>query len=171
MTVEQDQHSNALNALVELYTIDAQLLGGSIWYLTPTQVETPVIWKGNTYTSFPIQMQGAKHQMNGSLPRPLITISNVDGLLLAPIIALGDLVGAEVTLEKTFEQYLDNGSAPNPNTALPIERFLISQKTQHTKDFVSFELISKLSRRTLKLPRRQVLREAFPGVGNYRLRQ
>lgn len=168
MTIYQEQHKPVLNALITLLTLDATALGGPVYYFT-THPED-VVWKTHTHTALPISITGSESKGSGSLPKPTLTMSNVDGTMFAAILAYGDLIGSEITIERTFEQFLDNGSTPNPNAVLPKEYYVVEQKKTHNKFTISWSLTSLLDRNSVKIPRRQVLRKEFPGVSAVRIR-
>tara|TARA_R100000664_G_scaffold17593_1_gene26546 strand:+ start:751 stop:1779 length:1029 start_codon:yes stop_codon:yes gene_type:complete len=82
-----------------------------------------IIWQGNYYLRYPVQATGFAFQ-KGQLPRPQITVSNVESLMSSVMqevnkdVAFGsDLTGAKVTRIRTFMQYLDaatwNDDIPN----------------------------------------------------------
>jgi len=178
MTVYTEQHKSSLNALVTLFTLDATEIGGATYYFTAMSDNAggspfgpqKIVWKTHTYEPMPITLSGAKSVGSGALPKPTLTISNIDGTIFAAVLSLGDLVGAELIVEKTFEQFLDNGLDPNTSAVLPTEIYVVEQKTVHNREIISWTLASYLDRNNVLIPRRQVLRDAFPGISTIRLR-
>jgi len=171
MSISQDQHSTSLGSLVELFTLDASSLGGTTYRFTPQLEGTQdIVWKGNTFTPFPIVMDSSKTELGGALPKPTLTASNVDGILLSAILTMGDLVGASVLIERTFEKYLDNGSSPDTSAVLPGEYFIVEQKKLQNKEIISWSLTSILDVNFSKIPKRQALKSEFPGLSATRIR-
>lgn len=168
-----EQHKSSINAIVELYEIDATGIGGSVYYLTPTvsSTETSIVWNTQTYTPFPIVSNSWTRSTDGALPRPKLQISTVDKLIQAAVISLDDLVGARVIRRRIFEQFLDGGSDPNPTAIFPLDDYIINQKISQTKTMLTFELISFLDREGSKIPFRQMLRSDFPGLAQTRIRR
>lgn len=166
-TLQQD----TLPAYVELYELDATIIGGTIHRFTnSTPLSGNVIaFGGYDYVLIPIEFTGLTQKSDGSQPRPQMSISNVGRILLSSVISLGDLVGAKLRRIRTFEKYLDNAEDPNPNAYIE-DVFYISQKTSHSSSQITFELCTALELTELKVPGRQVLKKDFPAVGgsNYR---
>lgn len=125
----------------------------------------PIVWQGNTYLPLPLQAEGFEVVTKGTLPRPTMTFSNVDGLLTGLVNSLDDMVGTRVQRLRTYEKFLDaenfiSGVNPdaNPNYSLPTERYIIERKTAETNTIVSFELASHLDLHGVKIPLRTVER-------------
>lgn len=122
-----------------------------------------IVFAGNTYTRIPIEADGFKLTNTGSLPRPKLTISNLDGtmttqlLLVNATTAGNDLGGAEIRRIRTLKKFLDGESTADPNTKFPDERWFIDRKSSESRDSVTFELASKFDLAGQKLPKRQVV--------------
>jgi len=75
--------------------------------------------------------------------------------------------------QSTYRYRLPGGAAytsPDSKFIGP-DVFLVEQKIAHNKDFISWQLTSKMDRMGIKLPRRQVLKDrGFPGVARTRIR-
>ena len=56
---------------------------------------------------------------------------------------------------------------PDPTATFPNEIYFIDRKTMETRDIVQFELAASFDLHGVKLPKRQVLPEDFPGVGSF----
>lgn len=175
MTIEVElQNINQPSPLVDLYTLDASMLGGSTYYFTSNYYPggTSVVWQGNTYLFIPIQsagweVLGSTSQGSASQPTPTFTISNVNKILLTAVVALGNLVGAKLTRYRTFQKFLDGQGSADPTQYIGPDIFYINQKTSHTKNAISFQLINPIDMPGKMLPGRQILKDgqfAFPGV-------
>lgn len=163
---------------IELYQLDCTNIGGEIYYFTNSRPigNDLISFGGQEYISLPIATSGYEHKQDGSQDRPILQVSNVNKVLLAAIIQLGDIVGAKLTRLRTLAKYLDSGSSPNGAMTLPVDVHFISKKTSQDATMVQFELCTALERFAIKLPRRQITRAgdsrycAFPAAGRTRLR-
>lgn len=175
MTVAQDLQKPFLNAsIVELYQLDASLLGGGIFYFTgqTNEKNAAVVFDGNTYAAIPIKGEGWQKSLNGSAPRPTITVDNTSRFMQAAVIASGDLVGSPLTRIRVLSTYIDainfyagNANA-DPTAILSTERFIVDRKVGHNNRVIQFELCWELDRPGFRVPARQVLRDyGFPGTG------
>ena len=148
-----------------------------------------IIWQGNTYQKLPMTFEGAEFSGKGQIPRPTLTIANLGGITrsgevitvtdLMIIVNVttpqNDLTDAKLTRITTLASELDAANFPsNTNpfgtpsaNELPQEIFFIDRKSTETRDLVQFELVSNLDQTNLQLPRRQVTREEFKGVGTF----
>ena len=148
-----------------------------------------IVWQSNTYEKLPIEVKGFEYSGKGQIPRPQLLISNLGGItssgtalrvtdLLASvnlITANNDLLNAKVTRIKTTADNLDaanfsGGSNPygTPSSdQFPQEIYFIDRKHTESRDVVHFELVSALDLQNLRLPKRQVTRQDFEGVGTF----
>ena len=148
-----------------------------------------IVWQSNTYEKLPIEVKGFEYSGKGQIPRPQLLISNLGGItrsgaalrvtdLLATvnsITAQNDLLNAKVTRIKTTADNLDaanftGGSNPygTPSSdQFPQEIYFIDRKHTESFDVVHFELVSALDLHNLRLPKRQVTRQDFEGVGTF----
>ena len=87
-----------------------------------------------------------------------------------------DLTGAKFTRIRTLARYIDAANftggtnpfgTPDPSSKLPDEIYFIDRKLSENRDTVEFELVSELDLLNLRLPRRQVTKDIFPGVGSF----
>lgn len=67
-----------------------------------------VVWQGNRYNALPIQATGFEFSGKGSIPRPVLTVSNITSLMSGVLREYSDLIGAKVTRRKTLVKYLDS---------------------------------------------------------------
>lgn len=172
MTIINDTHSSTLPAFVELFTLDCSAIGGTLFHFTPSIPGTGnfIQFNGVQYSYIPIEFTGAEYTSNGQQPRPTLKVSNVSKVLLSAVISLGDLVGARLTRTRTFEKYLDGQPAADSSQHLPIETFFVGVKRIQNKAVIEFELVTALERTQVKIPREQITRRRFPGVGAGRVR-
>jgi len=157
------------SAIIELFELhlDNSLHGSNDVYRfhagANAAVTGNVVFGGNTYTRIPIKADGFEFTNTGTLPRPTLTISNLDGtmttllLLVNATTAGNDLGGAEVRRIRTLKKFLDGETAADPNAKFPDERWYVDRKANESRDSVTFELASKFDLAGQKLPKRQVV--------------
>lgn len=155
-------------AYVELFQIDLTDIiteTPSVFYLTNQSVE--ITWGGNTYSSFPIKISEIEQSTTGAPPRPKLEIANIYQNRLFGTLAFkyNDIIGGKIVYIRTLETYLTITS--HSVCASPM-KFEIFKKESHTKDYLSFSLRSPLDRERAFLPKRQMLKNEFPGLGQYK---
>lgn len=152
-------------SIIDLYELDAtNITGGSLfrWADEVNELGNDIIWQGNTYTRFPIEVNGFSRSGTGTQPRPTIRTSNVAGLIGAQVRDFADLIGAKFTRRRTFIRYLDaaNFAAGNPSAdpavEMPDEIWFIDRKSAENGIFIEFELASAMDLTNARIPKRQV---------------
>ena len=148
-----------------------------------------IVWQGNSYQRVPISFEGAEFTGKGQVPRPTLTIANLGGisrsgsvitvtdflLVVNATTPHNDLMDAKLTRITTLASELDAAnfsSGSNPfgtpsSNELPQEIFFIDRKVLESRDVVQFELVGALDQQNVKLPRMQVTRDEFKGVGTF----
>tara|TARA_R110002124_G_scaffold87322_1_gene224851 strand:+ start:1799 stop:2482 length:684 start_codon:yes stop_codon:yes gene_type:complete len=162
--IATDVQKLAAGSIIDLFEIDATNIGGSImrWVNEANELGVNVVWQGNTYARFSVEVEGFAKTGRGAQPRPTIKASNVTGILGALVRDNEDLIGAKFTRRRTFVKYLDavNFAAGNaqadPNVYLPNEIWFIDRKASENGIFIQFELASAMDLTNVKLPKRQV---------------
>ena len=157
------------SAIIELFELhlDNTLHGSTDVYRfhagANAAIDGNVVFNGNTYTRIPVKADGFEFTNTGTLPRPTLTISNLDGtmttllLLVNATTAGNDLGGAEVRRIRTLKKFLDGESTDDPNAKFPDERWYVDRKANESRDSVTFELASKFDLAGQKLPKRQIV--------------
>lgn len=114
MTIQQEIHRLAAGQLVELFEVDTTALGGSVlrFHNGTNGLSGSVVWQGQTYVPFPIEASGFEFSGKGKLPRPVLRVANVTGLLGALVRDYQDLIGAKVTRRRTMVKFLDAVNFP-----------------------------------------------------------
>ena len=176
------------SSLIELFTVtlDSSLHGATTVYRfhdgSNMNSSGELIWDGNSYQRFPVKAEGFEFTGKGQIPRPKFTVSNALGTITA-LMALvnqttpgNDLTGAKFTRIRTLARYIDAANftggtnpfgTPDTSSKLPDEIYFIDRKLSENRNFVEFELVSELDLLNLRLPRRQVTKDIFPGVGSF----
>lgn len=164
MTIAGDVQTLEPGALIELFELDAAVIGGQVAYFHGHRQAAPIVWRGVAYAPWPIIAEGFERTSAGRQPVPSLKVGNVDGSISALCLALEDLVGAKITRRRTLVKYLDAANFPNgqnpsadPNEEMPLEVWLIERKSHEDNESVEFELSSPLDFDGEQLPRRQII--------------
>lgn len=174
MTILADLQSLDPGATIELFELDStNISGGSLvrFQNGRNQVGGDIVWQGNTYSAFPINAEGFEISGKGTMPRPTISVANVDGTVGLLVRDLEDLIGATVTRKRTQVKYLDavnftGGVNPtaDPTQYIPDDVYLVERKSVETKDVITFELASALDVHGVRVPRRLIQATICPWV-------
>jgi len=127
------------------------------------QVNGNIIWNSNTYTRLPIAADGFEYRNTGTLPRPTLTISNLDNIMTTLLLDANgitpgnDLGLSEVRRIRTLKRFLDGETTADPYAKFPDEVWFIDRKANENRDSVTFELASKFDVAGQKLPKRQII--------------
>lgn len=160
-SIAEQVQSFATGDLVTLYQLDTALLGGPVFAFTDsTDNGSPVIFDGITYSPIDLESDGWEANGQGSFPTPTLRISNTNRIIGAAVITYNDLVGAKVTRLRTFRQFLDNGTTPDPTAMFPSDIYYVERKVAHNKIFVEWELSATMDQQGRQLPARQCLKNA-----------
>lgn len=175
------------SAIIELFTLklDNTLHGATTVYRfhagSNMSANGRIVWAGNEYLRFPIQISGFAFQ-NGQIPRPKLVVSNALGTISAILLTVNetttgnDLTGATVTRIRTLAKFLDavnfSGGTnpygtPDPTAEFPQEIYSIDRKATETREIVEFELASVLDLVAITCPKRQCTRAEFPSIGTF----
>lgn len=149
---------------VELYELDLTPFGSDIlrFHAGVNENMGAVIWQGNEYTGFPVEVTGFAKSSTGAVSRPTFKIANVNGEISQVLIMTGGIEGARFTRHKTQIQYLDavnfiDGNAgADPNSHLPDDVFYIAQKKQENLHMIEFELAPSTDLQGVFVPARQI---------------
>lgn len=158
------------SALIELYEVDVTPLGGDIqrFHNGSNELEQDVVWQGNTYFAFPIQVEGFELTGKGQIPRPTLTVSNILGTMTTLLKQYKDLIGVKFTRKRTFLRYLDavNFDAGNveadPAVEFEHDVYYISRKSVENNIIVEFELTASWDLQGVKIPRRVITQNVCP---------
>lgn len=153
------------SAVIELFVLDATTLGGDVYrfHAGTNQLNTDIIWQGETYARFPVKVSGFEINGQGSLPRPKMQVANTLSVITALLLELEDLIGSVVYRKRTLRKYLDaanfTGGNPtaDPDAAFVDDKYFIDRKSTENRDIVEFELAASLDLAGVALPRRQII--------------
>jgi len=157
------------SAIIELFemTLDTTLHGSSDTYRwhngCNADITGNIVWNGNAYARLPVKADGFEYSNTGTLPRPTLTISNLDGTMTTLLLLVNattpgnDLGGATVKRIRTLKKYLDGEAAADPHAKFPDEVWYVDRKASENRDSVSFELASKFDLAGVMIPKRQII--------------
>lgn len=168
--INTENQKLATDSLIELYQIDASVLGGPVYYFTnapDNENEDLVLFNGQQYTAIQIESEGFEWNGKGQFPRPKMRLSNVTKVALAAIIEFKGLVGAKLVRMRTYRKYLDNGSEPGTNQVLPLDIYYVDRILSMTKIKIEWELSAITDQQGVKLPKTQVLRDYCDRIYRY----
>lgn len=166
MTIASDIQKPIPGQLIEMFELDATLIGGSVlrWHAGVNGLGNDMVWQGNTYSRFPVEASGFATSTKGAQARPTLRAANVSGLVGALSRSLNDLSHAKVTRRRTFAKYLDAVNFPggvnpsaDPNVGFPDEVWFVDRKSSENGVFIEFELSSAFDVAGVMLPRRQFI--------------
>lgn len=153
--------------LVTLWVLDASIITGggvSYFHAGTSELRQPVVWQGVTYQPFPVEAQGFDTNAQGQLGRPTMTIANVNGVIGALVLSLGDLIGATVTRKRTLAKYLDAVNFPggynptaDPTAAFLDDTYTVFRKSFHDNTRITWELGAAVDMDGELLPGRQIV--------------
>lgn len=153
------------SALIELFVLDLGKQGGGTFrfHAGTNELRGDVVWQGNTYIHLPIEASGFDKRATGALPRPTVSVSNINGIMGAQAREYGDFLGCKLTRKRTFARFLDavnftSGNADAaPDQELPDEIWYFDRKATENTMVLTYELSSALDMAGVRLPRRQII--------------
>jgi lambda family phage minor tail protein L len=178
-SVRQELAKLSSSSIIELFEVktSARLHGACEIYrfhsgVNAKSVSGHVVWAANTYYAWPVEADGFEYTGQGTLPRPKIRISNINGAISAVLLEVNqftfgsDLTGAQVRRIRTLARFLDDvnfegdtnpfGTA-DPESSLPDEIYYIDRKSVETKNLVEFELVAAFDLVGVRVPKRQTI--------------
>lgn len=159
-TIAKEVQKSALGPRVELFQFDTAIYDGPIYYFVNESVPGGVTFDGDVYNPFPISSNGWMRSKEGALPRPKVTVSNIDNFFSALCLAYEDLLGVGVRRIVTFQRFLDGQPDADPSQTFPHDVYVIARKTAHDNTIVSWELTAKMDLEGRTLPGRLMLQGA-----------
>ncbi|AVK37788.1 phage minor tail protein L [Morganella morganii] len=165
ITVTQIEQS----AMLDLYEVDLSRFGGNVYRFHDGMngLLKPVIWQGNRYDPYPVQVTGLSMTAQGASARPKMTFANIDGLLTAINNDYDDALGAIVTRRQVMEQYLDAVNFPDGNNQADpsreaVQKFVIEQRENSDSDFVTYVLALPTETDNAQIPARVIQADICP---------
>ena len=146
------------------------------------EINTDIIWKGNSYTGIACEAEGFETGDNTVMARPVMTFANTVGNFSAilqivnSVTQFNDLQEAKIIRIRTMAQFLDDANfsgnsnpfgSPDPTKELEQQEFLINKKIVENNQICSFELVNTIDFENINIPRLQITKDRFPAVGSY----
>jgi lambda family phage minor tail protein L len=159
------------DTIIELYELDLGEQDGLFRFHPGIVSASNLIFDGKTYYSLPVDANGFEKKGDGRMPRPTLTVANLDGLMSDILKRRQDLVGHLFIRKRTFLKYIDAANFPNnfnpfaipdPEARFSDDQFIVNKKSQENKFYVEFELISPLEYEGAKLPARVMIANYCP---------
>ena len=190
----QDADAKTIVELFDFELNTAQHGETTVYRFTNTKNElgNDIVWQGNTYTAIPLKAEGYEASGQGTLPRPSISVSNLLGTFTTLLALLPDgLEGCKVTRTRTLSKFLDavnftgvgtyveadywvaeynlaTGLESDPTSYFrPRDIYFIDRKAMENRNVISYEMCSAFDLAGVRLPKRQILPDDFPGVGTF----
>lgn len=160
MSLAINSQSLTPGTLVELFRFDATSVGGSVYYFAQAANESDGVSFGGVYYP-PVDVEFTDMETNGkgSLPTPHIKIANTNGVFQSLVNTYGDMLGCELRRVRTFRQYLDDGSSPDPTAYYGPDVFRVERKVSENPIFIEWELSSSIDQEGKMIPGRPVIRD------------
>ncbi|MCS6766646.1 MAG: phage minor tail protein L [Candidatus Protistobacter heckmanni] len=161
----------APSAVIELFVLNLALFGAGVTriHAGTNALRQRVVWQGEAYDPFPVQVEGFELNGNGQVPRPKMKVANLTGSITALVLLYQDLVGAKITRKRTLAKYLDAANfagGVNPSADATAEFaddiYYVDRKSRETRDVVEFELAASFDLEGVALPRRQIVQNVCP---------
>ena len=172
--LNQELQSLQGSVIIELFEIDTGKYGGQIYRFHAGKViQGDIVFGNETYSAYPLEVVDFEIRGDGSLPRPKMTLANVDGFISQIITGKDDFVGLKVKRIRTFLKYLDEANfidninpfgVPDETARFPDERYFINKKIAEDKNAIEFELSSELEMESVQLPSRTVHANHCPWI-------
>lgn len=151
------------DSLIELYELE---ISSVTYYLfsefNAVNVDGSILFDGNTYDPFPIEMTGVEYNADGAQNRPKLVLANIVSLLSSGLLgsdfAMDDLVGARVTKRTTFDKYT---GAVTPYE-FPKQVYIIDRILSKNNILVELELASPFDLQNVRIPNRVVVGKYCP---------
>lgn len=153
--------------IIVLFELDTTVIGGTdVLRFHPgvNQLNETLYWGGHPYTRFPVAVDGFERSTTGALPRPRISVANIDGVMGSLAAELGGLEGARLTRIRTFLKYIDAVNYPggvnpfaDPDQFIEKDIWYVSRKTGENRVFLEYELAASFDLTGVKVPRRQII--------------
>jgi lambda family phage minor tail protein L len=164
---------------------------------TSTLHEASIHFNNKVYEPFPVQTEGFDMTSKGTLPRPRLTISNLSpslsntftvanggsalpsGTISAMMLEVNkitvgnDLIGSTLVRIRTLRKFLDSDNFNSTNATadstqkFPDEIYMIARKVLENQEIVQFECASMFDMAGVRGPKRQILPDEFPGIGEF----
>lgn len=156
------------SSLINLYKFDGTNIGLTepYYFYAGTDFNYQnVVFDSIEYTPIPLEINDFEIDGQGRIPRPKLTIANINGVISKLILENQDLAGTVISRKRVFVKYIDDvnfqggvnpwGTA-DPEASFAEEVFIINRKLSENNQVVQFELASPFEVDNVKLPKRPI---------------
>ena len=142
-----------------------------------TQLTRPTITISNIFGTITTILLTLPQGLEGAKVTRIRTLEKYIDSENFPTQTLTDFIAQETTLSDLITQ--EDGDSiglevnasphgtPDPTQEFPREIYLVDRKTQENREAVIFELAAIVDFQGLKIPKRQIIPNDFPGVGTF----
>ncbi|KMV73314.1 tail protein [bacteria symbiont BFo2 of Frankliniella occidentalis] len=159
-----DSVDSGVGARLDLFELDLQPFGGDVlrFHSGTNGIGTAVIWKGLAYQPYPIGVSGFDMKNEGAYARPIMTVSNVTGLITGVNHDFDDIIGVALTRRQVDVKYLDAVNFPNGNTSADstkeaVSRFIVQSMNGEDEETVTYSLATPVDNDKAVAPARTIL--------------
>ncbi len=167
------------SALLDLFVLDGTSIGlSTIYYFTngTNVMQQPIVFNNVIYTPFPIAMTDMSLDGKGTIARPKITVSNINGFVSALLLQNQQLNGATIIRRRVWAKFIDSSNfpggvspySPDPTAAYPDEPWVVNRKVTENPQVVQWELASPIDLQGINIPRRQIIANICAAPVKYR---
>lgn len=115
LSKEQELYALEPRAIVCLYELDLNPIGiDRIIRFVDSTLGDRVIFRGDSYTPWPMKLSKIQVNTEGPLPEPTIELANYEQVI-SEMLDLYDPAGAIFRRRRIYVQNLDNGTDPDPS--------------------------------------------------------
>lgn len=167
------------SALLSLFVLDGTSIGLSTVYYFHNGTNPlfqPVVFNGVTYTPFPVVMTDMSTDGKGTISRPKLAVSNINGFISALLLQNQQLNGATIIRRRVWAKFIDSSNfpgglspySPDPTAAYPDEPWVVNRKIIENPQVVQWELAPPFEVQNIKIPRRQLIANVCAAPVKYR---
>ncbi|MBI4739058.1 MAG: phage minor tail protein L [Oscillatoriophycideae cyanobacterium NC_groundwater_1537_Pr4_S-0.65um_50_18] len=147
------------SALLQLFTVDLTAKVPSCPVLRFCNFSdsngASIAFQGLTYAAYPIEATGFEKSINGTLPTPELSVSNIFSDISSLILTYSGMLDAKVTRIKVLAKNLDGEPGANSAEIESTDIYYISRYSENSL-FVKFTLRHPLDMGKLFLPKRRL---------------
>lgn len=170
MTLQQDLSGFEAGRFLEFLQLDlTEISDGSETYFrvfnswNNSDVDGQINFLGVTWDPLPFTSEGFSWDGGGGTPRPTITVSDFDGLLMVAALNYGYLIGAKVTRWETTTAHRASGDS------LPPEEWIVNKLVEFNGMTMKIELAAPTDVKSRKIPGIRMTRARFPALARNRM--
>lgn len=151
--------------ILDLFEIELESKEGFFRFHGSKNFSSNLIFQGNEYLFIPCEFSSFETSSDGKQSRPSLKISNINNYISKILKDRSDLIGKKIYRKRILGKDLDLANFKdgiNPfgvssfNTYISNDKFIINLKKTENKEFIDFELVTKVDIENLSLPSRKV---------------